>query len=221
MDVGMFVASSRYDGLNSKTAQTKHNYGQTMSADTQNNQSDRLPAVEDEQLLDASALSGSSNNPSLQDSFKQFRDKKIKEKQLIKLCQESSKMARSVDYKELLRAKLVDAAKKYLHVPYSEKFRNPDEPIAPLYLDCCGLVRQILLDLQVEFGFVVGRWNQCYQIDTLPIVVEDASELKPGDLIFYEGKYRLHRAKQQKHDMVHVEIFLGGTTGEVGLPLIT
>ena len=39
-------------------------------------------------------------------------------------------------------------------------------------------------------------------------------EMKPGDLIFYSGRYLDKRCKKQKHDMVHVEIFVGGETGE-------
>ena len=38
--------------------------------------------------------------------------------------------------------------------------------------------------------------------------------MKPGDLIFYEGTYKSGRSKPQKHDMVHVEVFIGGETGE-------
>ena len=30
--------------------------------------------------------------------------------------------------------------------------------VAPLYLDCCGLVRQVLLDLQQDFGFIIGNF---------------------------------------------------------------
>ena len=33
---------------------------------------------------------------------------------------------------------------------------------------------------------------------------------QPGDLIFYSGAYYKEDAKPQLHDMVHVEIFLGG-----------
>jgi hypothetical protein len=39
-------------------------------------------------------------------------------------------------------------------------------------------------------------------------------ELKPGDLIFYSGIYYNPKMRKQKHDMVHVEIFTGGETGE-------
>ncbi len=72
----------------------------------------------------------------------------------------------------------------------------------------------MLQDLGEEFGFLVGRWNQAYQLDTLPIRKEGVHELKPGDLIFYEGTYNSPRSKGQKHNCVHVEIFLGGETGE-------
>lgn len=99
-------------------------------------------------------------------------------------------------------------------MPYSEKYKKPEDPVAPLYLDCCGLVRKVVQDLGEEFGFLIGRWNQAYQMDTLPIRKAGVHELKPGDLIFYTGKYSSPRSKPQKHDNVHVEIFLGGETGE-------
>jgi len=79
-------------------------------------------------------------------------------------------------------------------------FQSPDTSEAPLYLDCCGLVRKVLWDLQSEFGFLIGRWNQAYQMDTLPIVLEE-KDLQPGDLIFYEGKYLSSHSKPQKHDI--------------------
>lgn len=150
---------------------------------------------------------------SLQNSFLKFRDQKIKEKNLMKANRDASLSGgRNAEYKEALRAKFVDTAKKYLGVPYGIKYKKEDEPVAPLYLDCCGLVRQAVQDLQEEFGFVIGKWNQAYQMDTLPIVLAE-SELKPGDLIFYEGTYLSQRSKTQKHNNVHVEIYLGGETG--------
>ena len=103
---------------------------------------------------------------------------------------------------------------RYIGVPYSERYKKEGDPVAPLYLDCCGLVRKVLQDLGEEFGFLIGRWNQAYQLDTLPIRKEGVHELKPGDLIFYEGNYASQRSKGQKHNCVHVEIFLGGETGE-------
>lgn len=150
----------------------------------------------------------------LQSSFMKFRDQKIKERQIMKMCQQVSLAnGRTQDFKDALRAKFVDTAKKYLGVPYALRFKEPNDPIAPLYLDCCGLVRQAVQDLREEFGFIIGRWNQAYQMDTLPVVLTE-EQLKPGDLIFYEGLYNSKRSKPQKHNNVHVEIFLGGETGE-------
>ena len=65
-----------------------------------------------------------------------------------------------------------------------------------------------MFDLRDEFGFKLGPGNQAYQFDTLPIELEQ-HEMKPGDLIFYSAEY--YEPKHiQKHDMVHIEVFLGG-----------
>lgn len=150
---------------------------------------------------------------SLQNSFKKFRDQKIKEKNLMKACRDAALSGgRTQEYKDALRHKFVETAKRYIGVPYGIKYKKEDEPVAPLYLDCCGLVRQVVQDLQEEFGFVIGKWNQAYQMDTLPIVLSE-TEMKPGDLVFYEGNYNSNRSKSQKHNNVHVEIYLGGETG--------
>lgn len=151
---------------------------------------------------------------SLQSSFLKFRDQKMKERQLMKACcRGANTTTRTIEFKDSLRAKFIETAKRYIGVPYGLKYKKEDDPIAPLYLDCCGLVRQVLLDLQDDFGFVIGKWNQAYQLDTLPGVLSE-EELRPGDLIFYEGKYVSERSKKQKHNSVHVEIFLGGETGK-------
>lgn len=164
--------------------------------------------------LDPSLCCGNKNG-ALQDNFLKFMQQKKKERQLMKLQRngEFTGNGRTEAAKDALRQKFVDTAKKYLGVPYAERFKETDVPVAPLYLDCCGLVRQAVQDLQDDFGFVMGRWNQAYQMDTLPIVLQE-HELKPGDLIFYEGLYNSKRSKPQKHNNVHVEIFLGGETGE-------
>ena len=161
-------------------------------------------------------VGGAPDGASLQDSFKKFMNQKKKERQLMKLARNgefNGTGGRTEAAKEALRNKFIEGAKKYLGVPYAERFKDPDAPVAPLYLDCCGLIRQVVIDLQEDFGFIMGRWNQAYQMDTLPIVL-DESQLKPGDLIFYEGLYNSKRSKAQKHNNVHVEIFLGGETGE-------
>ena len=43
------------------------------------------------------------------------------------------------------------------------------------------------MSTQSHFGFVVGGWNQAYQFDTLPDVVDSEKDLQPGDLIFISG----------------------------------
>lgn len=82
-----------------------------------------------------------------------------------------------------------------------------------MYLDCCALIRQIVYDLKEDFGFQLDRWNQAYQFDTLPVDLK-FEDMKPGDLVFYSGVYYNEKLRKQKHDMVHVEIFTGGETGE-------
>lgn len=107
----------------------------------------------------------SGNQANLQANFKKFRDQKIKEHQMMKMVKQASfSSGRSQAFKDDLRARFIDAAKRYLGVPYAQRYKAPEDPVAPLYLDCCALVRQALLDLQDDFGFVIGRWNQCYQV---------------------------------------------------------
>ena len=44
-------------------------------------------------------------------------------------------------------------------------------------------------DLEPDFGFHFGPWNQAYQYDTLPITIEDKKDMKPGDLVFIAATY--------------------------------
>lgn len=104
---------------------------------------------------------------SLQDSFKKFRDQKIRERETLKLCKQNSGISRSNDFKESLRLKFIEGAKKYIGIPYGEKYKEDGAPIAPLYLDCCGLVRQVVLDLQEEFGFLIGKFKDLTSSNTL------------------------------------------------------
>lgn len=39
---------------------------------------------------------------------------------------------------------------------------------APLFLDCCGLIHKVLLDLKEDFGFTTRGGNQAYQVSTKP-----------------------------------------------------
>lgn len=110
-----------------------------------------------------------------------------------------------------LRTKFIERALFYQGIPYKQKYLKVDDPLyhSTLFLDCCGLVRQCVNDLSSEFGFRLGRWNQAYQFDTLPYST-DFSKIQPGDLIFYEAiHYKNNGWKDQPHNMVHVEIYLG------------
>lgn len=117
--------------------------------------------------------------------------------------------------KQRLREKFLEIAKKYFGVPYAKRYFQPGQPLydAPIFLDCCALTRQITYDMRDDLGFYLDRWNQAYQFDTLPVALK-FEEMKPGDLIFYSGIYYNTKLRPQRHNMVHVEIFTGGPTGE-------
>ena len=94
------------------------------------------------------------------------------------------------DFKNKLRKKFIETAKKYMGVPYGKKFHKEGSELynAPLFLDCCALVRKAMWDLKEEFGFILGGGHQSYQFDTLP-VERTEEEAEPGDLIFYSATY--------------------------------
>lgn len=156
---------------------------------------------------------GSVGEESLQERFLRFRKERQRERALTKRCAQA-KVQGERDV-ETLRRKFVDACLSYLGVPYGKKFHEPDDPDynAPLFLDCCGLVRRAVKDLQEDFGFAIGRSNQAYQFETLPQELT-LEQMRPGDLIFVQGKYYSETKIQQRHFIVHVEVFLGGETGE-------
>jgi len=163
-----------------------------------------------------------SANESLQDKFLRFKKERARERALARRVAEkplaagsNGDVSTSTRNEEQLRQKFVDACMGYLGVPYSRKSHEPDDPDydLPLFLDCCGLIRRALLDLQEDFGFTTGKWNQAYQFETLPDEIT-FEEMKPGDLIFVEGTYYEEGRKPQRHKMVHVEVFIGGETGE-------
>ena len=56
--------------------------------------------------------------------------------------------------------------------------------------------------------------SMCSQYDTLPLRVATVEELEPGDLIFYSGTPFNPQSKRYKFEMTHVEVFIGGATGE-------
>ncbi|GMH69679.1 hypothetical protein TrST_g3785 [Triparma strigata] len=158
---------------------------------------------------------------SLQGNFAKFRAERARQKKLARANKKHLKESpKTQEQKDALRIKFVEQCKKYMGVPYHPSYhKDPSSPYhgAPLYLDCCGLTRRALQDLAEDFGFVIGPGNQAYQFETCPEEVAEA-DLKPGDLIFTAGTYFKEGKKPQKHDMVHIEVFIGG--GESGLQTI-
>ena len=149
---------------------------------------------------------------SLQARFAAMRERKLDaQKRRAAADAALRKPRRSQEERDALRALFVERAGSYVGVPYSKKLCGGE---ASLYLDCCALVRRCLLDLKEEFGFKVGTWNQSYQFDTLPLELSGPSEMKPGDLVFWSATYNDPTRARRTHDLVHVEIFVGGETGE-------
>jgi len=157
---------------------------------------------------------GAVEGESLQDRFLRFRKERQRERGLSKRNIRATAAAGVKDI-ERLRERFVETCKGYIGVPYGQKHHGPEDPDhhAPLFLDCCGLVRRAVQDLQEDFGFRLGRWNQAYQFESLPKELS-FEEMKPGDLIFVEGSYFDEKCRPQRHDIVHVEVFIGGETGE-------
>ena len=81
-----------------------------------------------------------------------------------------------------------------LHVMFFP-FSDPEYK-SKLFLDCCGLVRRVMLNLKSDFGFVIGPWNQAYMYDTLPITVKHEDNMKPGDLVFISATYYASKSKR-------------------------
>lgn len=155
---------------------------------------------------------GNDAGPSLQERFEAMRKRRMEAAKRVKAAAQAG--PRSAEVKAALRQKFVERVKSYIGTPYSRS-RNPSDQEAPLYLDCCGLVRRALTDLKEDFGFSVGPWAQEYQFDTLPDTIGTANELVPGDLIFWAANYDDPARKPHRHDLVHVEVFIGdGDAGE-------
>lgn len=113
-------------------------------------------------------------------------------------------------YMLTIRYKFIEVAKTLLGIPYGKKYLIAHPKYNKnIFLDCCGLVRHAFNLMKRDFGFTLGKWNQCYQYDILPKAIP-FEKLQPGDLVFYTGIYYPDKyKKQQLHNIVHVEIYLG------------
>ena len=143
---------------------------------------------------------------SIQEAFKKFQKEKFYQLKLNKYLKNVQVDRTSAEFKNQLRQKFIQTAQKYTGVPYGQKYHQPGDPLysAPLFLDCCALVRQCVFDLRQDFGYTLAKWNQSYQFDLLPDQGLTEQDLKPGDLIFYSATYYNTKLKPFPHRMVHV-----------------
>lgn len=167
----------------------------------------------EKQLLIFDNWDGSYDNKStLQNNFQKFLNKRKELRKSSSISKNKIKSYRDCPERiNLLRKKFIDRAISYLGIPYSKKYLSEGNPLfsSSIFLDCCGLVRQCVNDLSEDLGFMLGGGNQAYQFDTLPDIVS-FNDIREGDLIFYEAIYYPEkRLKEQPHNIVHVEIFLG------------
>ena len=153
----------------------------------------------------------------LQSAFCTFKKKRIEQ---LRRNKSSESIPRTItcDEKIELRNKFLSKLFSYIGTPYAKHFHKPGCTYfdRKLYLDCCGLIRRVLKDLSSDFGFVIGPWNQAYLYDTLPIKFAATEQMKPGDLVFISATYFDQKKKKQKHDMVHVEVWLGQEAKTIG-----
>jgi len=162
----------------------------------------------------AAASDTSGSEMSLQQRFEAMRARRCAAAARVKAAERARLHVRTAAEKAALRRKFVERVRAYVGTPYSAA-RNPEAEGAQIHLDCCGLVRRVLLDLKEEFGFEVGGWNQAYLFDTLPHAVDEAA-LQPGDLVFWTADYDDPDKKASRHRLVHVEVYTGGGDGNEG-----
>ncbi|GAX73645.1 hypothetical protein CEUSTIGMA_g1096.t1 [Chlamydomonas eustigma] len=171
--------------------------------------------------------------PSLQEAFKAWKKSNDAKKELDVELDILSKLIPTRNlkdpcHKQALRVMFLDLVRSFLGVPYAKRFHQPDEACVcdgcresgrqlyyePLFADCCSLVRRAARRMEQHLGFRLGPGNQAYQFDTLPIRVSSVERLEPGDLIFYSGTCYNPDSKRYHFNMTHVEVFIGGDSGE-------
>lgn len=167
-------------------------------------------------------LDGNNNRQNLQDAFRKYREYKVEGEKLNAKNEAMRKLRRHFrsdpERMRNLRLKFVEQAKLYFGIPYKKINFPPDSPEynSKLFLDCCGLVRRVMRDLEKDFGFRIGPGNQAYMFDTLPKTIENIKDVKPGDLVFIQAVYYNPKMKIQPHNITHVEIMLGEGEKTIG-----
>ena len=151
----------------------------------------------------------------LQGGFKNFRSyiNNQRKKNEIKKKEDRE----NPEYMIKLRQKFLDTAKSLIGIPYGKKYlKLHPEYKDNLFLDCCGLIRQVVYLMNEDLGFTLGHWNQYYQYDMLQEVIPFEKTQK-GDLVFYSADYFPGKKRKRFiHDMVHVEILTGEGEKTIG-----
>ena len=161
-----------------------------------------------------------SKDNSLQDNFKNFKDfinKVRKEKKSLKNKMKSISFKDNPERIKELRDKFVETARSLIGTPYGKKYlKLHPEYKENFFLDCCGLIRQVVYLMREDLGFTLGHWNQCYQYDMLPEEIP-FEKIQKGDLVFYSADYFPGKKRKKFiHDMVHVEILTGEGEKTIG-----
>ncbi len=112
-------------------------------------------------LIGNEATPAASQND-LRANFERFKKQKVEQIKYRKYVTEQTTVdKKDPAVKKRLREKFLETAKKYFGVPYAKRYFQPGEPLydAPMFLDCCALVRQITYDMKDDLGFYLDRWN--------------------------------------------------------------
>lgn len=109
---------------------------------------------------------------------------------LVKDASERFRMERADHSIDGLTFRILESAYSYLGTPYRFGGTSPDG------FDCSGFVRQVFN----ENGIFLGRSSRDQAREGIPVAL---SELKPGDLIFFNMRAR------NRHRIDHVGLYIG------------
>ena len=93
--------------------------------------------------------------------FQQLRMQQLKQQRKLRKAQKKKKQQERAKPENMwnLRMKFLYELRKYIGVPYAKRYFKPGEPEyeSSIFLDCCGLVRRVLWNMQYLFGFRIGQ----------------------------------------------------------------
>ena len=130
---------------------------------------------------------------SLQSRFERFRTDKLREKA-------SRSVDRDADFESKMRDKFIAACRKYDGVPYHRRYWPSDSPEAErgLFLDCCGLIRQVLRDLPSP------PHHTHKHICSIPLQQKQTTNTAPGVGCHQTLTRQVHNDIIQRHQTYHI-----------------